>query len=714
MRMVALSVMEPHQIVAETLYTNDTWFAQLRLGLDGDKRWVRILRVRPGIFGAALHCDLTLEELGKTQPFDALSYCCGPQILSRTITVNGRAGFRITENLWNAFQRVRRPNVDRRLWVDAVCIDQENYREKSSQIRHLHVVYSRAEEVCIYFGECSKHTMYLGKCLEHTAGAEGVRLNLNHDLEQAERHWDFAAGTLPQSTCDPAASTPRLPATFLDEYSFAKAVEADLSRYSQKDNSERNFWWKRLWTVQELLLAKRPVVYLGPYTMPWARACKMWTFVDELEYNKVHMINGSKMRKEIQYLDRLRVDARRSLHALLLATADKGYTEPKDRIFALLGALPQDSLTLDYTLGMRVISMSAAVHCMTTQGNFDILFSHWERNLRLHDGAAGAYSCLPNFDRKLIGNMSHGSPCLQRLENGRWESARVATLPNLSGYDAADADRNDGIALLTGRPISVRVIENQSTRCRIAFRGAFATTISKLYRLGQHGIKEMITYLSNASSRYFSQPPHVMHEHWNVPSANRREQHAYALYTMLSESCLLHFDTLTHDDRFLDMKFEAQRQRDRLWNPREIILSPKECLAFLDLVDECMRRPWESCLRGPLGLSHPHWTANADSPIVSNMHIVLETLLSSVMERKSWSGNFFVTTDGHLGIGPESTRAGDRIAIFDGARSPFIVRSLQNHDYALLGDSFVLGLMHGEVRDLDARGGLDFVDIVLQ
>jgi len=205
-----------------------------------------------------------------------------------------------------------------------------------------------------------------------------------------------------------------------------------------------------------------------------------------------------------------------------------------------------------------------------------------------------------------------------------------------------------------------------------------------------------------------------MHAHWKVPSASRQEQHAYALYTMLSESCLLHFDALTHDDRSLDMSFEAQRQRDRLWNPREIILSPKECLAFLDLVDECLRRPWESCLRGPLGLSHPHWTANAGSPIVSNMHIILETLLSSVTMHKSWSGTFFVATDGHLGIGPESTQAGDRVAIVDGARSPFILRSPQNHDYALLGDSFVLGMMHGEVRDLDARCELDLEDIVLQ
>jgi hypothetical protein len=701
-------------MVLEAQHTNHKWFAQLGLGRDGDERWVRILRLRPGIFGAAIHCDLTLEEVGKTEPFDALSYCCGPQILSRAITVNGRAGFCITENLWNALQRIRRPDVDRRLWVDAVCIDQENDREKSSQIRHLHVVYSRAKEVCIYFGECSQHTMYDGKCLEHTEGSEGVRLNLEHDLQQALLYWEYAAESWAHSRRDLAWSTPKLPRTMFDELRFAKAVETDLSEYCGNGNFERNLWWKRLWTVQELLLAKHPVVYFGPYTMAWARACKMWTFIDELEYSDMPIHGSSKMRKEIQYLDRLRADHARSLHALLLATADKGFTEPKDRIFALLGALPQDSLTLDYTLDIRVISVSAAVHCMTVQGNFDVLFSHWERSHRLRDDVASLHSCLPNFDHRRMGNMSQGSTCLQRLEQGRWESARIPTLPDLSGYDAPDTDRNGGIAVLTGRHISIRVIENLPTQCRIAFRGAFVTTIGKLYSLGQDDMKDIISDLSNATSRYFHWPPSANNAHWDVPDASQQEQHAYDLYTTLSESCLLHHGALAHDDRLLDMRFEAERQHERTWNPREILQSPKECLKFLDLIDECLRRPWETCLRCPLASNHPHWTANADSPIVSNIHVVLETLLSSVMKHKSWSGTFFITTDGHLGIGPKSTQTGDRVAIFDGARSPFILRTLENHDYALLGDSFVLGLMHGEVRDLDARGNFCFGDIVIQ
>jgi hypothetical protein len=90
-------------------------------------------------------------------------------------------------------------------------------------------------------------------------------------------------------------------------------------------------------------------------------------------------------------------------------------------------------------------------------------------------------------------------------------------------------------------------------------------------------------------------------------------------------------------------------------------------------------------------------------------------LLHAVLEYKCWSGTFFITSDGHLGIGPESTQPGDQIVVLDGARSPFVLRPLKNSaDYALLGDSFVLGLMHGEVREMDARGELESRKFVIQ
>jgi hypothetical protein len=127
----------------EASHTNHHWFTQLQAEPNKGRAWVRILRLEAGELGDPLSGRLTVEELDTAEPFDALSYCCGPPVLSCIINVNGAPGFRITKNLWTALQRVRKTDSDRRIWVDAVCIDQEDEGEKSSQVRHMHAVYSR-------------------------------------------------------------------------------------------------------------------------------------------------------------------------------------------------------------------------------------------------------------------------------------------------------------------------------------------------------------------------------------------------------------------------------------------------------------------------------------------------------------------------------------------------------------------------------------------
>jgi len=158
---------------AEGLHTNHRWFTELQPPPDRNRPWIRIFRLEAGAFGDPICGQLTVQELDATEPFDALSYCCGPPILSRTITVNGTPGFRITQNLWHALRRVRKTDSDRRIWIDAVCIDQDHEREKSSQIRHMHAVYSRAEEVCIYFGEFDGGEICNGKSVYLWGSADG-------------------------------------------------------------------------------------------------------------------------------------------------------------------------------------------------------------------------------------------------------------------------------------------------------------------------------------------------------------------------------------------------------------------------------------------------------------------------------------------------------------------------------------------------------------
>lgn len=78
----------------------------------------------------------------------------------------------------------------------------------------------------------------------------------------------------------------------------------------------------------------------------------------------------------------------------------------------------------------------------------------------------------------------------------------------------------------------------------------------------------------------------------------------------------------------------------------------------------------------------------------------------------AWAGrSFFSTDDGRIGLAPVSSRPDDIICIFPETRTPFILRKHDKHDgsYAVLGDAYIDGIMHGEfLEGKDLQGDLEW------
>ncbi|KAK8128869.1 hypothetical protein PG984_009977 [Apiospora sp. TS-2023a] len=75
---------------------------------------------------------------------------------------------------------------------------------------------------------------------------------------------------------------------------------------------------------------------------------------------------------------------------------------------------------------------------------------------------------------------------------------------------------------------------------------------------------------------------------------------------------------------------------------------------------------------------------------------------------KAQFGNF----DGRFGFGPSNIAVGDSVCIFSFARTAHIIRRTPGSDsetYAIVGNAYVHGMMHGEVEDL----GIEEQEIVL-
>jgi hypothetical protein len=71
-----------------------------------------------------VECNMTISTSISESTYEALSYEWGHSEASKEIFINGMSFF-VRDNLWNALYDLREESP-RRLWVDAICIDQEN------------------------------------------------------------------------------------------------------------------------------------------------------------------------------------------------------------------------------------------------------------------------------------------------------------------------------------------------------------------------------------------------------------------------------------------------------------------------------------------------------------------------------------------------------------------------------------------------------------
>jgi Heterokaryon incompatibility protein (HET) len=135
---------------------------------------LRLLRLRPasdenhGIdaelaeFGLPEHGQggIDVSANGQEKPsYEAVSWCWGrekPDQLLRMHKHDKVYAFHISKNLKTALWALRKHNEVRYLWVDAICIDQKNTRERNEQVPKMDRIYGNANSVCIWLGDADE------------------------------------------------------------------------------------------------------------------------------------------------------------------------------------------------------------------------------------------------------------------------------------------------------------------------------------------------------------------------------------------------------------------------------------------------------------------------------------------------------------------------------------------------------------------------------
>jgi len=260
-------------------------------------------------------------------PYDALSYTWGGTDKTSTVIVNGKY-LDVTANLYSALRHLRSETEDKVLWVDAICIDQNNKRERGHQVQQMCKIYSQAEKVIVWLGQATRETDLLLESLQRlenlsTRDGHGYRY---WELEQWTQFW---------------LSVPKNPDSEL-RYGLGLLLSRP--------------WFRRVWILQEIANAKKASILCGTKSVrahTFALAPSLIGIKPERHCRAVLDIMPGSLREKTWWAEN------RDLYNLLLKFSESEASDPRDKVYALLGissdAQDTDSLRPDYRKGLHEV-----------------------------------------------------------------------------------------------------------------------------------------------------------------------------------------------------------------------------------------------------------------------------------------------------------------------------------------------------------------------
>ena len=331
------------------------------LPLNQDRQEIRVVTLHAGADDIPISCAIDTLPLAQAQPFYALSYCWGSPGDVAEITLNGEL-INIRKNLLKFLRSLRHLNGTIRIWVDYICINQEDVNERNHQVHMMADIYKSAVTVYAWLGRATKYT---NKAIDYINGLPSAPLPGANSTQAHQEHWQL------QDDLEDEELSARIPRP---EPSPCKLARQALQHLIKQE------YWTRVWVVQEVLLARELSVVVGYKTVRWKRLLDIFSANADQHRS---MTPKKQVFESILKLTAKRTqDSCLALPDLLSKFSVCQCHDPRDRIYGMLGLLkPEMRSKIQADYRQTVIEL-----CVR---NFEYLGNHVQLaqypNLRLHN-----------------------------------------------------------------------------------------------------------------------------------------------------------------------------------------------------------------------------------------------------------------------------------------------------------------------------------------
>jgi Heterokaryon incompatibility protein (HET) len=232
---------EPAEVAILDNYSK--WERKLYADSRLDKSSIRLVDILPGSPDDKIKVRFGVHLLNEVaMQYEGLSYVCGDPKPAKKIIVN-EVEAPINPNLYYALWSLRQCDSVRRMWIDAICINQMSLNEKSKEVQRMGPIYSRAKTVSVFLGAPIPS--------KSTSISIFIKfLNRDDDGEAADRYAGKGLRAL-ERICKKCQT---------DVYTVCKGfIEVCLQP-----------WWGRIWT----LVSSAFFIELSCFTLATRRACR--------------------------------------------------------------------------------------------------------------------------------------------------------------------------------------------------------------------------------------------------------------------------------------------------------------------------------------------------------------------------------------------------------------------------------------------------------